>query len=169
MYSNGSQIIIRWWCGQLRLEQRPESPEWHNVEHLKICINQKTKIKTKTKTKIKNKEVKKMAYALRAPKRRLFEEQGTVLAVTLKDKMDEWKTSDGKIIEAKPERYSILVVSANNFNPATGFEDATIGEFEVEDLKEGSKFRYGDKVRCVYEQQSSGVKAVEIHRVTDKA
>lgn len=110
-----------------------------------------------------------MAYAVKSAKKRIVEEQGMVISITQKAKMDEWRTSDGNLISAKPERYGVLVATSCKFDPVMGFEDPTVCEFEIEDLKEGSKYRYGDKVKAQYEYTQNGMKPINVVRIAKEA
>ena len=63
--------------------------------------------------------------------KRMIKEYGVVLEKIFKEATSEFKTSDGRIIAAQPDRYILKVVSGEEFSKDTGFAQSTVLEYKV--------------------------------------
>ena len=64
--------------------------------------------------------------------KRMIKEDGVVLEKIFKEKTDEFKSSDGRIVPAQPDRYILKVVSGEDFSKDKGFAQSTVLEYKAE-------------------------------------
>ena len=63
--------------------------------------------------------------------KRMIKEDGIVLEKIFKKATNEFKASDGRIVEAQPDRYVLKVVSGENFSDINGFENSTVLDYKT--------------------------------------
>lgn len=64
--------------------------------------------------------------------KRLIKEDGIVLEKIYKMAYDTKKLSDGRVIEAQPDRYFLKCVSGEDFTKELGFSNSTVLEYKVD-------------------------------------
>ena len=64
--------------------------------------------------------------------KRMIKEDGVVLEKIFKGAFDTKRLSDGRVIEAQPDRYFLKCVSGEDFSKDTGFLNSTVLEYKVD-------------------------------------
>lgn len=91
--------------------------------------------------------------------KRMIKEDGIVLEKIFKEATDEFKASDGRIVNAQPDRYILKCVSGENFSKETGFENSTVLEYKVDKQVYDKVVAYSP-VLVRYEVSNFGAKPV---------
>ena len=60
--------------------------------------------------------------------KRMIKEDGVVLEKIFKEATDEFKSSDGRVVPAQPDRYILKCVSGEDFSKDKGFLQSTVWE-----------------------------------------
>lgn len=76
-------------------------------------------------------------------------EEGIIVSKFIKPATGEFPTQDGRIIPAQPERPTVIVVSACDFDEQKGFDGPSLLTFKV-DLALYNKMKYSDRVKCKF-------------------
>lgn len=63
--------------------------------------------------------------------KRMIKEEGIVLEKIFKEATDEFKSSDGRIVAAQPDRYILKVVSGEDYSKDKGFLQSTVLEYKT--------------------------------------
>ena len=63
--------------------------------------------------------------------KRMIKEEGIVLEKIFKEATDEFKSSDGRVVSAQPDRYILKVVSGEDFSKDKGFLQSTVLEYKI--------------------------------------
>ena len=64
--------------------------------------------------------------------KRMIKEDGIVLEKIFKEATDEFRSSDGRIVPAQPDRYILKCVSGEDFDKNTGFAQSTVLEYRAD-------------------------------------
>ena len=64
--------------------------------------------------------------------KRIIKEDGIVLEKIKKDATQEFKSSDGRVVPAQPDRFILKVVSGEDFSQDKGFLQSTVLEYKAE-------------------------------------
>lgn len=91
--------------------------------------------------------------------KRMIKEDGIVLEKIYKKASDTIKLSDGRVIEAQPDRYFVKCISGEDFSKDTGFLNSTVLEYKV-DKQVYDKLVAYSPVIVKYEVSNFGAKAV---------
>lgn len=82
--------------------------------------------------------------------KRLLVENGIALSKEFKKAVESFVGSDGKRVEALPERYVVTVVSSYNFDAETGYSDMNVLTYKVtKEIFDSIKF--GTRVKVTME------------------
>lgn len=93
--------------------------------------------------------------------KRLIKEEGIVLEKIFKEKTDEFKSSDGRVVPAQPDRYILKCVSGEEFTKEKGFAQSTCQEYKT-DKATFDKVQAYTPVIVKYEVSNYGVKPVSV-------
>lgn len=91
--------------------------------------------------------------------KRMIKEDGIVLEKIYKEAFDTKKMSDGRVIEAQPDRYILKCVSGEDFSKNTGFLNSTVLEYKVDKQVFDKVIAYSPVI-FKYEVSNFGAKAV---------
>lgn len=95
--------------------------------------------------------------------KRPIKEMGIVIGIEYKNAFDSFTDKKtGKTVEGQPERYKIQVLSGQVYDKELGFEDSTVNEYIVKDLKFAKSLKFLTKVWAVFEISPNGVKPLDI-------
>ncbi len=86
---------------------------------------------------------------------RPISEKGIVLNKQFKKAMDAFTGSDGRKVDALPDRYVVTVASSFSVSKETGLEKPVILDYKV-DKDMFDKLSYLSKVEVVYEMSNTG-------------
>lgn len=90
--------------------------------------------------------------------KRMIKEEGIVLEKIFKEATNEFKSSDGRVVPAQPDRYVLKVVSGEEFSKEKGFLQSTVLEYKTS--KEiFDKVVFNSPVVARYEVSNFGAKA----------
>lgn len=64
--------------------------------------------------------------------RRMIREEGIVLEKIFKEATGEFKSSDGRVVPAQPDRYILKCVSGEVIDKNIGFKNATVLDYKAE-------------------------------------
>lgn len=64
--------------------------------------------------------------------KRMIKEEGIVLEKVFKEATDEFKSSDGRVVPAQPDRYILKVVSGEDFSKNEGYLQSTVLEYKTD-------------------------------------
>ena len=64
--------------------------------------------------------------------KRMIKENGIVLEKIFKEATNEFKSQDGRVVPAQPDRFFLKVVSGEEFDKEKGFVNSTVLEYRVE-------------------------------------
>lgn len=89
-------------------------------------------------------------------------ERGVVLSKTFKKAISEFKTSDGNVVPAQPDRFVVTVASSYACTKDEGLCEPTILDYKVtQDVF--AKLKYLSEVEVTFELSTSGSnKAIEL-------
>ena len=93
--------------------------------------------------------------------KRLIKEDGIVLEKIFKKASDEIKLSDGRVIEAQPDRYILKCISGEDFSKETGFLNSTVLDYKVEKNVFDKVVAYSPVI-VKYDVSNYGAKAVTV-------
>lgn len=93
--------------------------------------------------------------------KRMIKEDGIVLEKIFKEKTDEFKGSDGRVVPAQPDRYILKVVSGEDFSKEKGFLQSTVLEYKVDKAVYDKVVAYSPVV-VRYEVSNYGAKAMSV-------
>ena len=97
--------------------------------------------------------------------KRMIKEDGIVLEKIFKEATNEFKSADGRVVPAQPDRFILKVVSGENFSDLNGFENSTVLDYKT--TKEVfDKAKAYSPVSVKYEVSNFGAKpdSVEIKK-----
>ena len=97
--------------------------------------------------------------------KRMIKEEGIVLEKIFKEATKEFKSSDGRIIEAQPDRYILKVVSGEDFEEDKGFLQSTVLEYKA-DKTVFDKVKAYSPVIVKYEVSNYGAKPMSVELKT---
>lgn len=89
--------------------------------------------------------------------KRMIKEEGIVLEKIFKGAIEQFKSSDGSVVPAQPDRYILKVVSGEDFSKENGYSQSTVLEYKVE-KKVFDRVVYGTPVVVRYEVSNYGAK-----------
>lgn len=89
--------------------------------------------------------------------KRMIKEEGIVLEKIFKEATDEFKSSDGRVVPAQPDRYILKVVSGEEFSQNDGFLQSTVLEYKT-DKQIFDKVKAYSPVVVKYEVSNFGAK-----------
>ena len=98
--------------------------------------------------------------------KRMIKEEGVVLEKIFKEATREFKSSDGRVIEAQPDRYILKVVSGEDFSQDKGFIQSTVIEYKTE-KEVFEKAKAYSKVIVKYEVSNYGAKPMSVELKTN--
>ena len=93
--------------------------------------------------------------------RRMIKEEGIVLEKIFKEATKEFKSSDGRIVEAQPDRYVLKVVSGEDFSKDKGFLQSTVLEYKCDKTVFDKVIAYSPVV-VKYEVSNYGAKPMNV-------
>lgn len=93
--------------------------------------------------------------------KRMIKENGIVLEKIFKEATDEFKSSDGRVVPAQPDRYILKCVSGEEVSKDAGFLNSTVLEYKT-DKETYDKVHYGSSVEVRYELSNFGPKPVSV-------
>lgn len=93
--------------------------------------------------------------------KRLIKEDGVVLEKIFKAATEEFRSQDGRLIAAQPDRYILKVVSGENFTKDIGFENSTVLEYKADKAVYDKVVAYSPVV-VSYDLSSNGIKPVSV-------
>jgi len=93
--------------------------------------------------------------------KRIIKEDGIVLEKIKKDATQEFKSSDGRVVPAQPDRFILKVISGEKFTNEDGFAQSTVLDYKVEQ-NVFNKVKAYSPVVASYEISNYGAKAVGI-------
>ena len=99
--------------------------------------------------------------------KRMIKEEGIVLEKIFKEATKEFKSSDGRIIEAQPDRYILKVVSGEDFLQDKGFLQSTVLEYKAE-KNVFDKVKAYSPVIVKYEVSNYGAKPMSVELKENK-
>lgn len=99
--------------------------------------------------------------------KRLIKEDGIVLEKVFKKASDEIKLSDGRVIEAQPDRYILKCISGEDFSKETGFLNSTVLDYKVEKNVFDKVVAYSPVI-VKYDVSNYGAKAVTVELKENK-
>lgn len=91
--------------------------------------------------------------------KRIIKEEGQVLEKIKKEATPEFKSSDGRVVPAQPDRFILKVVSGEKFTQEDGFVQSTVLDYKV-DQSVFNKVKAFTPVVASYEISNYGAKAV---------
>lgn len=91
--------------------------------------------------------------------KRIIIEDGVVLEKIFKEATDEFKSSDGKIISAQPDRYILKCISGEEFTKQNGFTSSSVLDYKVDKAVFDKTVAYSPVV-VRYELSNFGLRAV---------
>ena len=91
--------------------------------------------------------------------KRMIKEDGIVLEKIFKEATDVFKSSDGRVVPAQPDRYILKCVSGEDFSKDTGFLNSTVLEYKVDKQVFDKVIAYSPVI-VKYEVSNFGAKAV---------
>lgn len=99
---------------------------------------------------------------------RPIKERGVVLSKEFKEATSEFKTKEGNVIPAQPDRYVVKVASSYDCTKETGLDKPNILDYKVE-KEVFDKLTYLTEVEVMYEMSSSGInKPVSLKQIVNK-
>jgi hypothetical protein len=99
--------------------------------------------------------------------KRMIKEDGIVLEKIFKEASDTKKLSDGRVIEAQPDRYILKCVSGYEFSKDTGFSNSTVLDYKADKQVYDKVVAYSPIV-VKYELSNFGAKAVSVELKENK-
>lgn len=99
--------------------------------------------------------------------KRMIKEEGIVLEKVFKEASDTKKLSDGRVIEAQPDRYFLKCVSGQEFSKDTGFANSTVLDYKA-DKQVFDKVVAFSPIVVKYEISNYGAKAVSVELKENK-
>ena len=93
--------------------------------------------------------------------KRMIKEEGVVLEKIFKEATDEFKSSDGRVVPAQPDRYILKCVSGEEFDKNVGFKQSTVLEYKVDKAVFDKVVVYSPIV-VRYEVSNYGAKAMSV-------
>ena len=99
---------------------------------------------------------------------RPIKERGVVLSKEFKAATSEFKTKDGSVIPAQPDRYVVKAASSYDCDKEKGLDNPTILDYKVE-KEVFDKITYLAEVEVMYEMSSSGTnKPISLKLIVNK-
>ena len=99
--------------------------------------------------------------------KRMIKEDGVVLEKIFKEATDEFKSSDGRVVPAQPDRYILKCVSGEDFSKDKGFLQSTVLEYKAEKQVYDKVVAYSPVV-VRYEVSNYGAKAMSVELKENK-
>lgn len=99
--------------------------------------------------------------------KRMIKEEGIVLEKIFKEATDEFKSSDGRVVPAQPDRYILKVVSGEEFSQDKGFLQSTVLEYKAE-KHTFDKVKAYSPVIVKYEVSNYGAKPMSVELKENK-
>lgn len=93
--------------------------------------------------------------------KRMIKEDGVVLEKIFKEATEEFRSSDGRVVPAQPDRYILKVVSGEEFSKEKGFAQSTVLEYKAEKEVYDKVVAYSPVI-VKYEVSNFGAKAVSV-------
>lgn len=93
--------------------------------------------------------------------KRMIKEDGVVLEKIFKGATDEFRSQDGRVVPAQPDRYFLKVVSGETFKKEIGFINSTVLEYRVEKAIFDKVVAYSP-VTAIYELSNFGAKPMSL-------
>ena len=93
--------------------------------------------------------------------KRMITEDGVVLEKIFKEATNEFKSQDGRVVPAQPDRYYLKVVSGEKFTEEIGFVNSTVLEYRVDEAF-FNKVKANSKVVAHYELSNFGAKPMSL-------
>ena len=91
--------------------------------------------------------------------KRMIKEDGIVLEKIFKEATEEFKTQDGRVVPAQPDRYILKCVSGEDFSKDTGFLNSTVLEYKADKHVYDKVMAYSPVI-VKYEVSNFGAKPV---------
>ena len=82
--------------------------------------------------------------------KRIIREEGIVLEKIFKKATNEFKGQDGRVVDAKPDRYVVKVASSQLCDQELGLTECSVLDYEIE-LSLYNKIKYMNAVNVAYE------------------
>lgn len=99
--------------------------------------------------------------------KRMIKEDGIVLERIFKEATDEFKSSDGRVVPAQPDRYILKVVSGEDFSQNDGFLQSTVLEYKA-DKQTFDRVKAYSPVVVRYEVSNFGAKPMSVELKENK-
>lgn len=99
--------------------------------------------------------------------KRMIKENGIVLEKIFKEATEEFRSSDGRVVPAQPDRYILKCVSGEEISKDAGFLNSTVLEYKA-DKDTYDKVHYGSAVEVKYELSNFGPKPVSVFSIENK-
>lgn len=98
--------------------------------------------------------------------KRLCSEKGMVTEKIYREATEE-RIYNGQKVEAQPEKYMVVCVSSNVFNPEDGYIDGVYLQYKVDKVTY-DKLKFGSKVLVTYDMSGNIKRAVSVELINDK-
>lgn len=99
--------------------------------------------------------------------KRMIKEEGIVLEKIFKEATYEFKSSDGRVVPAQPDRYILKVVSGEEFSQEKGFLQSTVLEYKT-DKHIFDKVKAYSSVLVKYEVSNFGARPMSVELKENK-
>ena len=93
--------------------------------------------------------------------KRMIKEKGVVLEKIFKEATGEFKSSDGRVVPAQPDRYILKCVSGEDFDKNVGFKQSTVLDYKADKSVYDKVVAYSP-VTVRYEVSNFGAKAMSV-------